>query len=98
VKQIRVLVLEPLSTRPARAALIEDSLAGMQGVVGGYIERVALVEPFELYCNEDGLLQRLAPNLLASRLAGQLIVGRAFIARRDGEGLTDMTDEDCLRF
>lgn len=53
----------------------KPTLAEMQAVVGGYIERVT-IRGGELWVNEEGRLHGLPVNDAASVLAGGLIVGR----------------------
>lgn len=58
------------------------SLKEMQGLVRGYIERVRVMyhgEARDMWVNEEGLIHNLPPNLKASSIAGQPIVGDVFI-------------------
>lgn len=55
------------------------SLAELQFLIDGYVERVPTSEPIEAYCNEDGRQRRLALNpvaavLLQTRLVGPVLV------------------------
>jgi hypothetical protein len=70
---------------------IPSSLEGMQAVVGGLIELVRLGR-FDLFCNEEGLLQRLPFN----RVVGDThIVGTFFVCKADAEGEScGLTDSD----
>lgn len=74
-----------------RVEEIENDLATMQGLVGGYIEAVSAGEKICLVCNEEGKLNGLPPNFPIGR---DVIVGTAvFVAYgRDGE-FADLTDE-----
>lgn len=62
----------------ALAIARDDELAQIQAAVGGYVEAV-FIRPGDLRCvmlmNEEGLLQRLRPNVRATRLAQRAIVG-----------------------
>ena len=53
-QHIRILVVEP--GKAPYATVIENSLEGMQSVVGGYIEYVPLADDrnASLYCNDEG--------------------------------------------
>lgn len=77
---------------------IEPTLAAMQTLVGGYIERLILDEKTDLWCNEEGLLKELPYN---RNIAGHRIVGDFFLASHDNEGetttLTDAQIETWLK-
>lgn len=60
------------------------SLKQMQETVGGWVEFVRVNIPnkkgcFYLVVNEEGLLERLPPNKVASEIARTLIVGTAIL-------------------
>ncbi|KKM07213.1 hypothetical protein LCGC14_1736140 [marine sediment metagenome] len=58
------------------------TLEEMQGLVGGYIERISVRYEGKLrdmWVNEEGLLDSLPQNHEASRIARRLIVGDVFI-------------------
>lgn len=60
----------------------ELTLEEMQWIVGGYIERVQVRyhgKTLDMWVNEEGLVRNLPINLEASLIAGQTIVGDAFI-------------------
>lgn len=65
------------------------TLAELQGYVGGYIEVLTPAGGINdrLVVNEEGLLLGLAPNVAASCLAGQPIVGPAVLCVAKGEEL-----------
>ena len=55
------------------------SLAEMQFLIGGYIERVPTTKKYEAYCDEDGLRRKLPLNplgclLLKTELVGPILV------------------------
>ena len=56
-------------------------LKEMQEIVGGYIEIVSLDGGMIMVVNEEGLLKRLPPNVIASELAGRVIVGSVLVCR-----------------
>ncbi len=64
------------------------SLAELQELVGGYIERAPaeVVDPEGNVCdmivNEEGLLIGLLPNTKASRLTGIYLVGNAVLLKK----------------
>lgn len=71
---------------------IEDSVEGMQGAVGGYVQSVAVGSMLFLYCDEDAGMKNLPPN---PRITG--ILGDAFFARIDEDGnLRDLSDNDVI--
>ena len=51
------------------------TLSEMQACVGGYIELVHLKDGVILVVNEEGRLNNLKPNIIATELAGDYIVG-----------------------
>jgi hypothetical protein len=58
------------------------TLAELQALVGGYIEMVRIpgdAGKRVLFVDEDGRLKGLKPNVRASQIAGQLIVGNAVL-------------------
>jgi hypothetical protein len=75
---------------------IDNSLKGLQAVVGGYIESVSL-SPYEhqlvLICNEEGKLIGLPPNRL---LGNDIIMGTFFITKANDEGDFVSLDDDDL--
>lgn len=70
---------------------IENTLDALQAAVDGYIETVTLIPgKAVMIVNEEGLLRGMAPNLAASMIAGNKIVGPALIVGVDGEEFTDI--------
>lgn len=61
------LVLIPVDD-PVEVLEVEPSLAGLQHLVGGFIECVALDDELHGYCNEEGKLDGLRINVRATRL------------------------------
>ena len=58
------------------------TMAELQALVGGYIEMVRIpgdAGKRVLFVDEEGRLKGLKPNVRASHLAGQLIVGKAVL-------------------
>lgn len=78
---------------------VDGSLGSLQEIVDGYIQYVRLLDlDGVLVVNEEGLLLGLAPNGIASNLAGELIVGTACVLgppTADGED-TDITEDVTL--
>lgn len=61
----------------------KPSLRQMQSIVGGYIQVVYLRNNTDvLVVNEEGLLEDLAVNHVASVLGGQYIVGNTILMKR----------------
>ena len=69
---------------------VEDSLSGMQAVVGGYIERVQLSETVDMWLNEEGRITGLTMNRLVPDEYGRQwdICGDLFLASHNQEGDT----------
>ena len=90
--------IQVLVVRVGEPAVVEElprSLEAMQGLVGGYIESVALGDGIYMTCNEEGKLQGLAPNFA---LPGDVIVGNVFFCRINSEGdEASLTDTDIKR-
>ncbi len=91
-KTIKVVMVEPLK-RPY-VAEIENSLAGMQLVVNGYIEVITLEENVILVCNEEGKLLDLPYN---RSLGNDILVGTFFVAGSNDAGDFSSLAEDKLR-
>lgn len=58
----------------------KDELDALQGFVGGWIEYVPTEQDVTLYCNEEGKILNLPPNLLATSLFGALLMGGDYLA------------------
>lgn len=71
----RALRIDPDGTV---ADVMIDGLDSMQAAVGGLIEPVSLHDG-TMYVNDEGLLLGMAPNFIASKLYGGLIVGSALL-------------------
>lgn len=64
----------------------KPTLAQLQKAVGGYIEMVRIPDSAQyLYVNEEGRVHGLPPNLQATALALQNIVGDVVLMRRGDE-------------
>lgn len=65
----------------------DTELSALHGAVGGYIEHV--LEPDEVrgqcifYVNEEGILNKLSPNIVATKLCNSFIVGNLCVAHGD---------------
>lgn len=70
-----------------------DGLEPKQEAVGGLIERVWLSDDRHMWANEEGLLQKLPINEVASKMTGQLIVGDVLlIDDKNKVSLTNLID------
>lgn len=95
-EQIRILVVEP--DKAPYTTTIDNTLEGMQAIVGGYIEYVPLADDRNacLYCNDEGKIDGLPPN---RRLGNDIIAGTFFISGSDaGEYDCSLTDEQVAHF
>jgi hypothetical protein len=66
-----MIVIQPDGTESISRRDVAPSLKELQAIVGGYIELIidAAIwqgQPAQVYCNEEGALIKLAPNLLAT--------------------------------
>lgn len=93
-EKIRVLVVEPM--KEPKVEYIENTLDGMQRVVGGLIEEIDLNDNTVLICNEEGKLMNLQAN---RRVGRDVIAGTFFIAGDDGsEDLVSLTDKQVNEY
>ena len=94
-KKITIAVKEP--AKAWRIVEAEDTLQTYQKIVGGYIEGFYTnYQGIHFFCNEEGKLQGLAPNIMCG---GDMIVGSIFAVRDDGEGeFASLTQEDIEQF
>lgn len=58
----------------------ENELDDLQRYVGGWIEYVPTNEDVTLYCNEEGKIEGLPPNPLATSLFGSLLMPGDYLA------------------
>ena len=75
-------------------AEIDNTLEALQAEVDGYIENVTLVpDKAVMIVNEEGHYLGMGINLMATAIAGMMIVGPAIIVGVEGENYTDISDE-----
>ena len=79
-----------------KAQTVEDALPTYQDIVGGYIENFETTKTgVHFFCNEEGKLRNLEPNMISSH--GDVIVGTVFAVRSDEEGeFCSLTDADLF--
>lgn len=92
-RQITIGIKDP--GKPWHFREAENTLPTYQKIVGGYIELgYSTPDGILIFCNEDGKLQGLAPNL---SLPYDTIVGTGFAVRSDEEGeFCSLTGEDII--
>ena len=97
---IRVLLIHPNDTTSVEAVEIEPDLAFFQGYVGGHIEATYAGLGHVMYVNEEGKIDGLQPNAIATALVRRagvddVIVGPAVVSGPgDAEGFdTSVTGE-----
>lgn len=88
-KKLRVVMVEP--GKPAYETEIENTLAGEQRAVGGYIEVIPLGGEKLLVCNEEGKLNGMHGN---RRVENDIIAGTFFIVGENGGEFRSLTDEE----
>lgn len=66
VKRLQGVVIEPDGT--VTALELDNTLQALWDTIGGYVERVVLVDGADMFVNEDGLRLGLPPNPLADAL------------------------------
>jgi len=99
-EKIKVVLLEP--GKQARTAKIDASLAGMQQVVGGYIETAHFFdEPVCLVCNEEGKISKLPLNRAIygnDKKILDIIAGTAFICDCSGESFGSLSEKQLKQY
>lgn len=88
---MRAVVKEP--GKPPAVQDINNDLAALQGLVGGYIEAVPL-DRFILIVNEEGKLMDLPPNF---PWHADVIVGTAVVVAQKGDDFRSLTEEEADR-
>lgn len=91
--EIKVLMVEP--QKAPYVAKIENTLAGQQQAVQGYIQYLYNDDNTILVCNEEGKLNGMQGN---RRIDGDVLVGPFFVAGDDGEELRSLTDEEVEKY
>ena len=71
---------------------IKDELSELQAAVQGCIECVQLYDGEVMIVNEEGRLNGMTQNPIASLIAGQLIYGPVLIVGEAGENFTDVPE------
>lgn len=93
----RVLVKRP-DEPPEAVIMTRPTLDFLQAQVGGYIECVALTPRIDLWCNEEGHLNELPPNVFVEQGIG-VVVGTIVIAAHNDEGATiGLSDADLIKW
>ena len=89
--KLTIAVKEP--GEPWKIREVEDELKTYQDIVGGYIEEFHHVNGVHFFCNEEGKLLNLKPNLMIGK--DDLIVGTVFAVRCNDEGeFVSLTNND----
>lgn len=88
----RIVVLKP-NAKP-EIQLVNDELENFQAIVGGYIQYVPMPnrDDIDIWCNEEGKLMGLKPNLALSEY-GDCIVGTCYFCANDGERSVSLNKE-----
>ena len=81
-------------------------LDGLQEAVGGWIEYVPTEQDVTVYCNEEGKIEGLPPNPVATAMFGQMLMQHDYLAgdvvvvgAQDEEGNdTDLDTQAWLSF
>jgi hypothetical protein len=78
--------IQVLVVRTGQVPVVEEidtGLDAMQAIVGGYIERLALDENVDLWCNEEGTINGLSLNRRFAMQAPELPPGLDFVIKLD---------------
>lgn len=84
-KLIRVIIKEPGKT--AEETQIENTLEGLQSVVGGYIETVTIASDLVVICDEEGRIKNKPYNC---DICGVSFVGTIVLCGIDGDDFADI--------
>ena len=99
-KTITVLVIEPMKHPEVRQ--IDNTLEGMQAIVGGLIQPIYPYEdPVSLVCNDEGKLLGLPPNRLLKDKNGEpydMLCGTFFIAGLGAEDFVSLNKEQINKY
>lgn len=82
-KGVRITLFHADGTQEALDS--DESLQKMQQAVKGYVEVLQLDDSRTMLINEEGLLRQMPPNLLASQMAGHLLVGPVVLLENSRE-------------
>lgn len=98
---MKVLLVEPL--KAPRVIDLDGSLTGMQKTVGGYIQAVyPFSDMVAIICNDEGKINRLPLNrALRTEDTNELydiICGTFLICGIQGDGFTDLTDNQIAKY
>lgn len=74
---------------------VENSVAGIQKVIGGYFEAITIKEDACILCDEEGKIKRLKPNCIYN---SELIVGPVLVVGVKGEDFTDVPERIIERW
>jgi hypothetical protein len=94
MSKIRVLIKRP--GEKGRWQEIENDLATLQQIVGGYVEEVRIFTDLSILCNEEGKLRGLPYNL---NVLGLDLVGTVVFVGVNKRGFTDCPEStaQCIR-
>lgn len=99
-KKIQVLMVEP--GKAAYEAEINNTLADMQKIVGGYIQAIhPYEEPVALVCNDEGKLEGLPYNRALQDETGKIydiIVGTFFVCGLSEDSFASLSPEHMEKF
>ena len=79
---------------------IENTLDAMQKFVDGSIEVINITDEILLVCNEEGKMCGLPPSafIIRNQEAQDIIVGKFFLCREDGEDMVGIQESDIEDF
>lgn len=79
---------------------IDNTLEAMQEFVGGYIEVINITDKILLVCNEEGKMRGLPPAafIVRNQKSQDIIVGKFFLCREDGENMVSIHESDIEDF
>lgn len=84
-KQIKVLIKKP-EDMYGRMTYVNNHLAELQRIVGGFIE-VVQYRDLTIICNDEGKLRKLEPNIL---LGQDLLVGTIIVCGTEEDYFSDI--------
>ena len=93
-ERIRAIFRKPL-TNKSEIVEVENTVEGIQEMIGGHFECVTIEEGICLLCDEDGKLKRLQPNCI---YRGDIIAGPILIVGTQGDEFTSIPELFAERF
>lgn len=84
MKKIKVIIKRP-DEPIGHIEIIDNTLASLQEIVGGYIETVPILHNVTMIVNEEGKIRRMPRNIILGQDFVDMIVGTLILVGVDDE-------------